>query len=47
MIARINALYSAIIATVEMDELDKAELFDDLHEVSEEMLSQLESIYVG
>lgn len=46
MKTRINTLYKAITDVVVMDDIDKANLMDTLYEVSDDMLTELENIYV-
>ena len=43
---RIQILYQAIISQTEMDDIDKANLFETLHNISEKQFAELEAVYV-
>ena len=40
-------LYKAIIDATEMDEIDKANLFETLHEMSGKQLTELIDVYIN
>ncbi len=43
---RIERLYNAIITEVQMDDVDKANLLESLHHISEKQFIELEAVYV-
>lgn len=43
---RVERLYKAITAEVEMDDIDKANLLESLHHISEKQFLELEAIYI-
>lgn len=43
---RVKRLYDAITAAVDMDDVDKANLLETLHHISEKQFIELEAIYV-
>lgn len=43
---RAERLYNAIIEAVEMDDIDKANLRETLHNIGEAQLAELEDIYI-
>lgn len=43
---RVERLYEAITAEVEMDDIDKANLLESLHHISEKQFLELEAIYI-
>ena len=40
-------LYEAIIAVVEMDDIDKANLRETLHNLNERQFKELEDVYIN
>ncbi len=43
---RVKRLYKAITDVVQMDDIDKANLLESLHHISEKQFIELEAVYV-
>lgn len=43
---RVERLFKAITETVVMDDIDKANLLESLHHISEKQFIELEAVYV-
>ena len=47
MSERIVALYKAIIDVTDMDDIDKANLFETLHNIPHKQFVELEDVYIN